>query len=77
MFHIEGLPVVIFINHQLSIPVSLPIKKSSRNDISARLKGNKAVDSQVDLCSITYGHELWLITERMRVQMQEAEMSFL
>lgn len=77
MFHIEGLPVVIFINHQLSIPVSLHIKKSSRNDISAKLKGNKAVDSQVDPCSITYGHELWLITERVRVQMQEAEMSFL
>lgn len=27
--------------------------------------------------SLTYGHKLWLVTERMRSQIQAAEMSFL
>ena len=27
--------------------------------------------------SLTYGHELWVVTERIRSQIQAAEMSFL
>ena len=27
--------------------------------------------------AVTYGHELWVVTERMRLQIQEAEISFL
>lgn len=37
----------------------------------------KAPDLPVDLRTITYGHELWVVTERLRSQIQAAKMSFL
>lgn len=32
---------------------------------------------QIYIPTLTYDHELWVGTERMRLQIQEAEMSFL
>ncbi len=39
--------------------------------------GEAGVELEGYVPTLTYGHELWVVTERTRLQVQAAEMSFL
>ncbi len=40
-------------------------------------KGKLLIYQSIYVPTLTYGHELWVVTERMRLQIQTAEISFL
>ncbi|KAK3571461.1 hypothetical protein QTP86_012091 [Hemibagrus guttatus] len=41
------------------------------------LKAKLSIYQSIYISTLTYGHELWVMTERIRSQIQAAEMSFL
>jgi len=48
--------------------------------VSAVMRGlywSIVVKRSIYVPTLTYGHELWVVTERMRLPIQAAEMSFL